>query len=232
MKQKLNATIIGAGGVTSYLLPALKRSFDLNVVLFDADKLEKHNLDRQLFRNSDIGKYKAEALLKANMFRKSEAIAVCSYFEEDLLDTEYRLFFGSNCDVIICAADNHPARRAAIHAANEMKKPLIIAANEFSTSQAFFYDPQYNMEYQKIDPYARYPEIETSNEGSPIRCQGEALESTPQLAIANQVAASFANYLIWSWFCEGYGNTSDTFNPVEFQSTFSRMETITLADCK
>ena len=88
------------------------------------------------------------------------------------------------------------------------------------------------MEYQKIDPYARYPEIETSNEGSPIRCQGEALESTPQLAIANQVAASFANYLIWSWFCEGYGNTSDTFNPVEFQSTFSRMETITLADCK
>ena len=40
MKQNLNATIIGAGGVTSYLLPALKRSFNLNVVLIDGDKLE------------------------------------------------------------------------------------------------------------------------------------------------------------------------------------------------
>lgn len=232
MKQNLNATIIGAGGVTSYLLPALKRSFNLNVILIDGDKLETHNLDRQLFRNNDVGKYKAEALLKANLFRKSEALPINSYFDEDLLDTEYRLFFGTKCDVIICAADNHPARRAAIFAANEMKKPLIIAANEYSTSQAFFYDPQYAVDYQKIDPYVRYPEIETSNEGSPIRCQGEALEATPQLAIANQVAASFANYLVWSWFSEGYGNTSDEFNPIEFQSTFSRMETITLADCK
>jgi molybdopterin/thiamine biosynthesis adenylyltransferase len=232
MKQKLKATIIGAGGVTSYLLPALKKSFDLSVVLFDADKLETKNLDRQLFRNSDVGKYKAEALLRANNFRKSEATAVCSFFEEDLLDTEYRLFFGTACDVIICAADNHPARRAAIHAAKVMNKPLIIAANEYSTSQAFFYDSMFDLEFPKIDPYVRYPEIETSNAGSPIRCQGEALESTPQLAIANQVAASFANYLIWCWFQKGYGHTTDGFNPIEFQSTLSRMETITLDDCK
>jgi molybdopterin/thiamine biosynthesis adenylyltransferase len=232
MKQKLSTTIIGAGGVTSYLLPALKRSFDLSVSLIDGDRLEVHNLDRQLFRNSDVGKSKAEALLRANLFRKSEGLAVTTYFDEDLLDTEYRLLFGSKCDLIICAADNHPARRAAIFAANTMEKPLIIAANEYSTSQAFFYDPKYKVEYQKIDPYVRYPEIETSNEGSPIRCQGDALESTPQLAIANQVAASFANYLIWCWFSQGYGNTSDEFNPIEFQSTFSRMETITLADCK
>lgn len=232
MKQKLSATIIGAGGVTSYMLPALQKSFDLSVVLYDADKLETKNLDRQLFRTSDVGKFKADALLRANNFRKSNAQSVCSFFEEDMLDTEYRTHFGDDCDVIICAADNHPARRAAIHASNIMKKPLIIAANEFATSQAFFYDPQYAIEYQKIDPYVRYPEIETSNEGSPIRCQGEALESTPQLAIANQVAASFANYLVWSWFSKGYGNTSDGFNPIEFQSTFSRMETITLDDCK
>ena len=29
MKPKLNAVIIGAGGVTSYMLPALKNTFDL-----------------------------------------------------------------------------------------------------------------------------------------------------------------------------------------------------------
>jgi hypothetical protein len=232
MKQKLSVTIIGAGGVTSYLLPALKRSFDLSVVLIDGDILENKNLDRQLFRNNDIGKFKAEALLRTNLFRKSEATAVCTYFDEDLLDTEYRLFFGKSCDLIICAADNHPARRAAIFAANEMKKPLIIAANEYSTSQAYFYDVSMTIDFPNINPYNRYPEIETSEAGSPIRCQGEALESTPQLAIANQVAASFANFLTWCWFSEGYGNTSDVFNPIEFQSTFSRWETITLNDCK
>ena len=48
-KPKLNALIIGAGGVTSYMLPALKNSYDLTVTLIDGDVLEKRNLDRQLF---------------------------------------------------------------------------------------------------------------------------------------------------------------------------------------
>ena len=48
-KPKLNALIIGAGGVTSYMLPALKNSFDLEANIIDGDKLEKKNLDRQLF---------------------------------------------------------------------------------------------------------------------------------------------------------------------------------------
>jgi tRNA A37 threonylcarbamoyladenosine dehydratase len=51
-KQKLKALIVGAGGVTSYMLPALKNSFDLEVTLIDGDILEKRNLDRQLFRNN------------------------------------------------------------------------------------------------------------------------------------------------------------------------------------
>ena len=58
-KPKLNAVIIGAGGVTSYMLPALKNSFELEATIIDGDKLEKKNLDRQLFRNNMIGEYKA-----------------------------------------------------------------------------------------------------------------------------------------------------------------------------
>jgi tRNA A37 threonylcarbamoyladenosine dehydratase len=55
-KPKLNALIIGAGGVTSYMLPALKNSFDLEANIIDGDKLEKKNLDRQLFRNNMVEK--------------------------------------------------------------------------------------------------------------------------------------------------------------------------------
>ena len=89
MKPKLNAVIIGAGGVTSYMLPALKNSFDLTATIIDGDKLEKHNLDRQLFRNNAVGQYKAVALLKQYNFRKNEGHAVREYFSEDMLNTEY-----------------------------------------------------------------------------------------------------------------------------------------------
>ena len=61
-KPKLNALIIGAGGVTSYMLPALKNSFDLEANIIDGDKLEKKNLDRQLFRNNMVGELQSQSI--------------------------------------------------------------------------------------------------------------------------------------------------------------------------
>lgn len=82
-----------------------------------------------------------------------------------------------------------------------------------------------------FDPIARYPEIATDNSGSPMSCQGEALESEPQLAIANQLAAGFGNYLIWTWFGMSHNNEETVrYLPIEFQSTFSRMQTLTIED--
>lgn len=233
MKPKLTATIVGAGGVTSYMLPALKNSFDLTLNLFDGDRLEKHNLDRQLFRNNQVGEFKARALMKLYNFRKSEGIAVTEYFSTDLLSTEYKALF-ANCDIIICCVDNHPARKACIEASIQYKKPIVICANEYHTSQAFYYDPKLVQDFPHMHPFSRYPEIATDRTGSPISCQGDALESDPQLAIANQVAASFGNYLVWLWHGVD-GNLASQYDeikymPVEFQSTFSRIQTITLDD--
>lgn len=228
MKPKLKAIIIGAGGVTSYMLPALKNSFDLNLTIFDGDRLEKHNLDRQLFRNNQVGEYKARALMKLYNFRKNEGTAVSEYFTPDILDTEYKFFFGE-CDVIICCVDNHPARKASIDAAIQFNKPILVCANEYHTSQSFYYDPNLVSDFPQMHPYARYPEIVTDQSGSPVSCQGIALESDPQLAIANQVAASFGNFLLWSW--HGMAPTEHIeYMPCEFQSTFSRLQTITVGD--
>tara|TARA_B100001093_G_scaffold520077_1_gene612516 strand:+ start:1330 stop:2052 length:723 start_codon:yes stop_codon:yes gene_type:complete len=229
-KQKLNTVIIGAGGVTSYMLPALKNSFDLEAYIFDGDTLEKKNLDRQLFRNNMVGENKAKALFRQYNFKRKEGQAIAAYFDETLLDTEYKLLFAT-ADLYICAVDNHPARKAIIQTADRYHKPVVVCANEYHTSQAFIYDPtlacERSMDYH---PFYRYPELETDKSGSPISCQGLALESTPQLAIANQVAASFGNYLIWNWF--GMPHKPDTidYKPVEFQSTFSKMQTTTMKD--
>ena len=232
MKPKLNAVIIGAGGVTSYMLPALRNSFDLHATIVDGDILEKKNLDRQLFRNNMIGQYKCVALMKQYSFRKAEGQAIRSYFDLAMLDTEYKYWF-SQADVIICAVDNHPARKAAIDASKMLNTPIIVCANEYHTSQAFYYDPYLANEFElsMLDPIARFPEIATDESGSPMSCQGIALESEPQLAIANQVAASFGNYLAWCWF--GMQRPADDmvkYMPVEFQSTFSRMQTTTIED--
>tara|TARA_R100000951_G_scaffold114166_1_gene117858 strand:- start:179 stop:895 length:717 start_codon:yes stop_codon:yes gene_type:complete len=227
MKPKLKALIVGAGGVTSYMLPALKNSFDLQLTLIDGDVLEKRNLDRQLFRNNHVGMNKAEALMRTYNFRKNEGQIVRGYFDKDMLDTEYKFFF-HEADVLICCADNHPARRHLLEAAIQLDKPILICANEYSTSQAYYFDPRLMQQYPMMNPLLRYPELQTSNEGSPIRCQGEALEATPQLAIANQTSASLGNLLLWLWFSGT--DTIESHMPVEYQTTFSRIETITLAD--
>jgi|TARA_R100000455_G_scaffold30263_1_gene21163 hypothetical protein len=236
MKPKLNAVIIGAGGVTSYMLPALRNSFDLHATIVDGDVLEKNNLDRQLFRNNMVGQHKCVALMKQYNFKKSEGQAIRSYFDLGMLDTEYKYWF-SQADVIICAVDNHPARKAAIDAAKMLNTNIVVCANEYHTSQAFYYDPHLanQLDLPMLDPLVRYPEIATDTSGSPISCQGIALESEPQLAIANQVAASFGNYLLWQWFGVSRGKIANSDNtiiymPIEFQSTFSRMQTITIQD--
>ncbi len=173
---------------------------------------------------------KAEALAKTYTFRKSECNVIKQYFDEEMLDTEYSYWF-HQADIFIASVDNHPARRALLYASKRYNKPCLVMANEYSTSQAMIYLPWIENEYPMINPMLRYPEIQSSNIGNPISCQGEALESTPQLAIANQVSASLGNLILWRWAPYLFQEKErEGWLPVEYQSTLSKLETITLAD--
>jgi len=228
MKPKLNALIVGAGGVASYMLPALNNSFDLHGFLVDGDKLEKHNLDRQIFSNRDIGNYKVAGLVKHHRIKNLKVIAT-------YVDSGFELDFKQNLsdfkpDIIITLVDNHPARLVCCQMAEFFNCGIVIAANEYSTSQAMYWHPRLG---NNLLPSVRYPEIETSQSGSPINCTGDALKSDPQLAIANSMSASLANYLIWLW----YGNKGSYdinnlkgFEVIEYQTTISKTHTITLND--
>lgn len=224
MKPKLNALIIGAGGVASYMLPALNNSFELTGLLVDGDELEEHNLDRQIFGEEQIGEYKANALINHHNLYLSSATEYVDegwYFRNKELCQEM--------DVVICLVDNHPARRAALMIARECHIPILICANEYSTSQTMYWHPEWPTESA---PDERYEVIRVSNEGSPLRCAGVALESDPQLAIANQVSAGLGNYLLWLWHGDEHFNAENPqgFEPVEFQTTFSKVETTTTQD--
>lgn len=212
--------IIGAGGVTSYMMPALLNSFTLSrdTILMDADILELKNLDRQVFDKKDVGDSKIKALAKKYKFN---CTLVPSYLDTSHIYTN--IF--DRCDYILCAVDNHPARRVALALADEKNIPLIIGANEYSTSQAMYYDKSFKD--CPADPRVRFPEILTDNSGSPIRCTGEALESTPQLAIANMVTASLMLQLLWRYRENGPAENHEV---IEFQTTFGRNESITIGD--
>jgi hypothetical protein len=223
MKPKLNILAIGAGGVASYLLPALSRSFDLSGTLADGDILEEHNLDRQLFSPKDIGKNKAEALLKHCGLIKTW-LPYTKYLDDSDLYADNGGF-----DLVLCMVDNHPARRIAIGLAEYNEIPLVIAANEYATSQVMYWNPWLP---DAAKPINRYPEIGTSDEGSPINCTGIALVSTPQLAIANQVSAALANLMIYLWSEIDMEEPIPNYLPIEFQTTFGDIQTTNVGEIR
>jgi hypothetical protein len=223
---KLSPIIIGAGGVASYLLFPLNKTFEIeDGILMDADLFEDKNLDRQMFPKSAIGKHKAVVLAKHN---KIKLLPVTQYLDSATAGTIAPLAKElKNQPVVICLVDNHPARRAAIQLANDIEAPIIIGANEYETSQAIYDNVDWWSE--KYRPTNRYPDMATSNSGSPINCTGEATMSTPQLAMANMVTASLVLNLLWKWHGENSYDpvAPQPYQPIELQTTLGSLETIT-----
>ena len=191
--------IIGAGGVASYLVPVLLKTFrPQSLTIIDKDVLEERNLDRQMFDPISIGENKAGALASKHRFEPTEGI-LASHWPTKIISipdwfsdsTE----LPDDIDAIICCADNHEARYAAMQRAKALGIYAYIGGNEFLDSQAFVYHQDF--EGTPRDPLVRYPNIATDTEGSPFRCTGEAQLASPQLAIANLSCAAKLLHLLW-----------------------------------
>ena len=181
--------IIGAGGVASYMLPVLLKMFRPEIAwLFDADTLEERNLDRQQFNAKYVGHNKAEALVKTIGASKLVKV-IPNYFTAD---SE----IPRKADTVICIADNHLARKAALEVADAKFLPCVIGGNEYFDSEAYIYLSRWKG--TKADPRVRYPDILTDRAGSPlVSCTGEAQKASPQLALANQRCATQILSLIY-----------------------------------
>lgn len=221
-------TIIGCGGVGSYLLPTLLRTIRNHekpeespmVLLVDGDKLEDRNMERQLFDNTDIGRFKSEAL--ASKYK--------AYYPAIAASTEF--FTGgetiSSDTMLIVCVDNHPGRMRAINAANTNGCAAILCGNGYTDAEAMFYKPGWAG--TDLDPTKYYPDIATVEEGDPLRpegCTGHAQQATPQLAIANDLAASYALHLFWFWTQESEKLEGDfrEYAPIHHINNFSRLGT-------
>lgn len=189
--------IIGAGGVASYLLPVLLKTFHPEkVTIYDKDVLEERNLDRQMFFETDIGISKGWALWNHSGNDQVQCSVVEDWFTEATAIPD-------DVDVIICVADNHEARNAAMTAADMTGREdllVVIGGNEYFDNEAFCYKPVWKD--TPWDPRKRHPEITTDHTGSPINCTGDAQVASPQLAIANFGCAHKILHILWLWLVQ------------------------------
>jgi hypothetical protein len=218
------AVVIGCGGVASYLLPCLLRTFKVpRLILHDGDTLEERNLDRQLFSSEQIGMNKAEALadLIREQFPEQQIEVVPEYFHEGTS-------VDSMATLIVCV-DNHTARRNALSVADSLTCNTVIAGNEYTDASGMMYLPQWRG--TALDPRVRYPEILTDKRDDPRRpesCQGVAQQANPQLAMANFGAANHTLWLLWYWLIEVRSldrAVVESFSPIEHSNNFNRFRT-------
>jgi len=182
--------IIGCGGVGSAIVPSfslLKPAGD--ITLIDGDRIERRNLNRQMFDAGQIGMNKAQAL--AGKYG-------CHFLPEWFARGKLRLY---RADWLLCLVDNHRTRLETIEVCDENGCQAIIAANEMHSSEAYYYRRAWKDTPR--DPRVYYPELATDRSGDPraasIGCTGEAQENNRQLVSANLMAAALAEHLFVLW---------------------------------
>lgn len=181
--------LIGVGGVGSWLLPQLMKlssKTDHRIHLFDGDRYEQKNLDRQLFPEQFIGRNKAAALAQFHGCDHTPQYLSAGYIRP------------AERDWIIVCADNNPARLLALQIADQCNCRVIIAANEYTDAEAYYYEPSYAG--TKADPRVFYPAILDDVSDDPLRVGAGCAEqatSSPQLVVSNVAAAAYAAQLYW-----------------------------------
>jgi hypothetical protein len=212
--------VIGAGGVGSWLVPKLTR-LTKNLFVVDGDTLEEKNLDRQLFEREQIGQNKAAALAAKYHLQAH----IPEYYHVGLFQPE-------RDDILVCCADNHACRREVLMGCDAYGCRAIIAANEYTDAEAYFYENEW--QGTPNDPRVVYPDILTDHAGDPLGPPGciEAARKTPQLVLANALAADMAGWLYWFHTKDRLALEPETkpFWPVHHKSSIYTMKTIRFGD--
>lgn len=224
--------LLGCGGGGGWLAPAVAKMLpkDTTLVLWDGDTVEKKNLDRQFYTEQDIGKSKAVSMAVRLSLEnlQTKIVAKPEYFDYRLLDIGKLIKAERNVRWIFLAVDNHVARLSGLSAADDIGARCIVGANEYTSAESYYYQPGWKD--TNLDPRTYYPEIVTDKRNDPLRphCTGEEAAATPQLAMANMMAAGYMTWLWWFWSQEAPTLGEDmTEFPVKVMNNFAKTRTFT-----
>lgn len=213
--------VLGGGGVGSWLLPAICLLAKAeNVIIVDGDKLEKGNLNRQLFDSNEIGAYKSDALA-----HKYGCESCPNYYSHGSLSID-------EDDWLLVGVDNNPARMAALESCDAYGCKAILMANEVTSAEGYYYQPEWHG--TKHDPRIYYPEIVTDKRFDPMRasigCTGEQQVNNRQLVSANFMAAAIGQHLFVLWNMERRKFTRESVGhvPYRIMQNLSKYDTRTM----
>ncbi len=114
--------VVGCGGIGSPLAELLVRGGFKNLILIDNDIIDESNLNRQIFFEEDIGKYKSKTL--KDYLLKIDSSANIEFII-DLVDEKNIHSICNNSDLIIDASDNFETRRLINKYCEEYNKPWL-----------------------------------------------------------------------------------------------------------
>ena len=116
----VSAIVIGLGGLGSWIALDLALIGVGTLIIIDPDKLEASNLNRTLFKYSQIGQNKTQAIKELILERRPDTIVLTieDYFKSDYMD-KYKV------DFIFDATDNLSTRQM-IHDYNQYQKQNLI----------------------------------------------------------------------------------------------------------
>lgn len=134
--QAKKIVIIGSGGLGCSLGIALGSSGIGEIMLVDFDKVELHNIHRQIgFTQEDIGAYKCEALAKT-LQKRSPFVHVKTFTQDFDAFTK----IGYEVDLIIDATDNLPTRAKIDTYAKQVNTPWLYGSVEAFHGQVCFFE--------------------------------------------------------------------------------------------
>lgn len=222
--------IVGAGGIGGWLGRLAKKTFPkvTDIDVYDADRWEKHNVDRQFV--SKIGEFKADTLVADLGVGK----AVNEWFNAMAFAPFMQPVEGER--LIFACVDNHPARCQVLDAIDQgqdnSKDYAIICGNEYTSASACIYKRDFYG--SRRDPRVRYPEMLNDHSGDPSSpCTGQAAEKAPQLATSNYMAAGFGIWLAWYWlnvYSKLNVEAAQLASPIEVMSSNCGMSVTRLQD--
>ncbi len=118
--------VVGAGGLGAHLLPLLAGAGVGFIRLYDGDKVEEHNLHRQtLFRESDVGKAKAQAA--ASHLNALNAEVTCDAISQHLTPDNASDAL-ADIDLVVDAADRLAVTYLLSDACRDRQLPLVSAS--------------------------------------------------------------------------------------------------------
>jgi molybdopterin/thiamine biosynthesis adenylyltransferase len=139
--QEKKIALIGCGGLGSSLALALGSSGIGTVYCIDFDKIEIHNIHRQIaFKTEDEGRYKCEIVSKLINERCPFVKAVAKNMDFETFSKEE-----IEVDLIIDATDNLKVRVEIDKFAKKMKTPWIYGSvEEFNGQVCMFYESDFS----------------------------------------------------------------------------------------